>query len=210
MAFQHYTKPQPPPENVFESLGTLPISSTLRVDSLTNFTIELQAYEDGGKTRRAFATATYKNNLKMLRRFNELADTTMDGISPVVGLEFTISMQPFGQFITSKSAATGGNFLGLEADDGDRVLFCLSVNWANKADDETVESAIRDLVEQANMEAQNLDAADDYIYQNYAASWQDVYGSVGDKNLKALKEISKRYDPSKLFQKAMPGGFKLA
>lgn len=206
---QHYTKPQPPPKTVFGSFEGLPIHTTFRVDSLTNFTIELQSVQDGGKVRKAFATATYKNNLEMLHRFHKLSETTMDELSPVTGLQFIVSMQPFGQIITSKSAQTGGNFLGLEAEDGDRVLVCLTVDWSNKTDDDIVEAAIRDLVEQANLFAQNINALDDYVFQNYAATWQDVYGSVGKKNHESFKEVSRRYDPSQLFQKAVPGGFKL-
>ena len=209
MTHQHYTKPEAPPETVFGSFKPLQMSSTFRIDNLTNFTIELESTQDGGTVRKAFATATYKNDLEMLQRFNNLANATMDQLSLVDGLQFIVSMQPFGQFITSKSTATGGNFLGLEAEDGDRVLFGLTVDWASKADDEVVNAAIRKLVEEANMQARELNALDDYVFQNYAATWQDVYGSVGEKNLEAFREVSRKYDPSQLFQKAVPGGFKL-
>lgn len=76
-------------------------------------------------------------------------------------------------------------------------------------DDGKVDAAIRDLVERANIEAHKLNATDDNIYKDYATAWQDLYGSVGEESIIALKDISKRYDPSQLFQNATPGGFEL-
>jgi len=62
----------------------------------------------------------------MLQLFYKLADATTDKLDSVLGLLFNVSMQPFKQFMTSKSTATGVNFLEPDADDGDGVLFCLT------------------------------------------------------------------------------------
>lgn len=209
MTHQHYTKPEAPPEELFGSFSLLQVSNTFRIDSLTNFTVELEAHPDGGTVRKAFATATYRNDLEMLRRFQALAEATMDQLADVHELLFIVSLQPFGQFITDKASTTGGNLLGLDAEDGDRVLICLTVDWPNKADDETVYAAIQQLLAQAKGEAQKLNALDDYVFLNYAAPWQHVFDGVGAANLEAFKQVSKIYDPSQLFQKAVPGGFKL-
>ncbi|KAM0333066.1 hypothetical protein ACHAQA_001724, partial [Verticillium albo-atrum] len=209
MTHQHYTKPEAPPESVFGALAPFQVSQTFRIDSLKNFTVELEAKPDGGKIRKAFATATFKNNLEMLRRFQVLADDTMTLLGDVPGFLFVVSMQPFGQFITGKSDASGGNLLGLDAGDGDRVLICLTVDWHDKADDEMVEAEIQKLVEEAYQQAEALDAVDDFVFQNYAAPWQDVYGGVGEENLEVFRKVSRVYDPLQVFQKAVLGGFKL-
>jgi hypothetical protein len=205
---QHYTKPQPPPSTVFDTFEDLQLNSTFRVDSLTNFTIELEAPRDGS-VRKAFATSTYKNNLQMLQRFSERAEDITKELGSVTGLQFVVSLQPFGQFITGKAAATGGNLLGLETGGMDRVVVCLTVNWADEADDGMMNEAIRALISQGRSDAEELGASDEFLFQNYAAVWQDVYGGVGKENREAFKTVSRRYDPSQLFQKAVLGGFKL-
>ncbi|KAJ8129084.1 hypothetical protein O1611_g4550 [Lasiodiplodia mahajangana] len=49
----------------------------------------------------------------------------------------------------------------------------------------------------------------DYVYMNYASEDQDVIKSYGGENKKFLQETSKKYDPEGLFQKGVPGGWKL-
>lgn len=50
-----------------------------------------------------------------------------------------------------------------------------------------------------------------FVYLNYAFDFQDPIGSYGEKNQAFLQETSKnyRYNPEGLFQKGVPGGFKL-
>ena len=50
---------------------------------------------------------------------------------------------------------------------------------------------------------------DPFQYLNYAAPFQDPFASYGEKNLQLLREVSKKYDPDQVFQKLVPGGFKL-
>jgi len=50
----------------------------------------------------------------------------------------------------------------------------------------------------------------EFIYLNYAAPWQKPITSYGQANKNFLQSVSKEYDPNSLFQKAVPGGFKLA
>jgi hypothetical protein len=48
-----------------------------------------------------------------------------------------------------------------------------------------------------------------FKYLNYAAPFQDPIGSYGEANQTKLREASHKYDPDKLFQKGVPGGWKL-
>ncbi|KAH6661823.1 FAD binding domain-containing protein [Halenospora varia] len=209
MTHQHYTKHEAPPETVFGDFSPLQTQKTFRIDTLKNFTIELESKPDGGTIRKAFATATYANNVEMLQRFSDLATATMDSVRSVPGLQFIVSMQPFGQFITSRAAATGGNFLGLDVDDGERVLIGLTLSWTYDADDETIDEAIRFLIEEAGVQANELEAEDDFVFMNYAALWQDVYAGVGETNREEFRKVSKMYDQPQIFQRGVPGGFKL-
>jgi hypothetical protein len=210
MTHQHYTKPEAPAESVFGAFEPLQVQKSFRIDSLTNFTIELESTQDNGTMRKAFSTATYKNNRELLHKLQTISFEVFDQLAEVPGMLFIVSLQPFGQFITAKAAETGGNLLGLDAEDGDRVLVGLTIEWDDKADDEVVNAGIQQLVQRTDAEAEALGAADDYIFLNYASPWQDPYGGVGEENLEAYREASLKYDPEQLFQRAVPGGFKLA
>ncbi|KAH8655080.1 hypothetical protein BGZ60DRAFT_472959 [Tricladium varicosporioides] len=209
MTHQHYTRSETPKETVFGDFSPLQTQNTFRVDTLKNFTIELESKPDGGTIRKAFATATYTNNLEMLQSFSNLAVATMSSVRSVPGLQFIVSMQPFGQFITSRAAATGGNFLGLDIEDGERVLVGLTLSWDYEADDETLDQALRSLIAEAGAQAAELGAEDDFVFMNYAAPWQDVYAGVGERNREEFRKVSRVYDPLQIFQRGVPGGFKL-
>lgn len=57
--------------------------------------------------------------------------------------------------------------------------------------------------------AKELGVFHPYIYMNYAWKDQRVVDGYGQEMKKFLQDVSKKYDPDGLFQKAVPGGFKL-
>lgn len=52
-------------------------------------------------------------------------------------------------------------------------------------------------------------AANDWIYLNYAIRIQDVLGSYGPENVAKLRAASHKYDPDQVFQRLVPGGYKI-
>lgn len=48
-----------------------------------------------------------------------------------------------------------------------------------------------------------------FEYLNYAGPHQSPLASYGADNLNFLRQISKKYDPTGVFQSKVPGGFKL-
>ena len=209
MMHQHYTEPvASPPEAVFTNFSG-DVMNTYRVDSLLNFTIELAAPTDNGTVRKAFVTTTFKNNAENLQGFVDLCNATIASLISIPELQFISSYQPFGQYISSHANATGGNLLGLDASDGDRVLVGLTVQWQGAENDDIMTSALQKLIKDGNELAVSLCADDDYVFMNYASKWQDVYGGVGAANLEEFRRVSLEYDPTQLFQRGVPGGFKL-
>jgi hypothetical protein len=49
----------------------------------------------------------------------------------------------------------------------------------------------------------------DYLYMNYASPYQNPIGGYGAANQARLNAISKKYDPTGVFQTLQPGYFKL-
>ena len=81
--------------------------------------------------------------------------------------------------------------------------------WALRADDAAINAALTKFLDEATALAKSRGQYADFIYLNYGTQGQDVIGSYGPQNVKALQEASRKYDPTQTFQKLVPGAFKL-
>jgi hypothetical protein len=193
----------------FANFTSLPQTfSTMRVSNLTDFTLEL-AGSNGDGRRQLFITGTYGNSAKMMSTIFDIANSTVQSISNVPNLAYSLSFQPMPTAITSKAASRGGNSLGLSATDGNLFNLLLTVSWDTIADDERIEQHAKDLFQQSEDEAKKLGLYNEYLYLNYAAPWQDPISGYGAAQKAKLQAVSKKYDPQGIFQKQVPGGFKL-
>lgn len=81
--------------------------------------------------------------------------------------------------------------------------------WKNKSDDEKVFQVMNLTLQKIKDDARAKNQTVKYEFMNYASSFQDPIDSYGAENKLKLQDASKKYDPEGLFQKAVPGGFKL-
>ena len=160
-------------------------------------------------TRQLFATATYGNNAALLLQVYDIADSVLQPIKGVLGLRYSLSYQPVPSIITSFAAKSGGNPLGLDPSDGNNILVLITISWLLPGDDAAVRAQAQSLFRQGNALAQGMGLLNDWKYLNYAAEWQDPIAGYGAANKAKLQAASKKYDPAQIFQKQVPGGFKL-
>jgi hypothetical protein len=118
--------------------------------------------------------------------------------------------QPLPTYISRLSVAKGGNVLGLDSVKDNALL------WLGTAAVKTVdqEKIVRDKM------AAFSKAIEDYAtfvggnvpwrYLNYADSTQDPLKSYGTTNINFIKMVAAKYDPYAVFQKKVPGGFKIS
>lgn len=85
----------------------------------------------------------------------------------------------------------------------------IAISWSNEVDETRILAAARNMVNRSDAAAQAAGLGNAYLYQNYASAEQDVFGSYGATNLAKLKAISKKYDPSGVWQTLQPGYFKV-
>lgn len=203
-----YTKPQPYPP-AFKKFTDLPQTfNTMRISNLTDFTIEVDAHNPAG-SRELFVTATFKNNATMQETFFDLANQIVQDIQDVKNLTFSLSFQPLPQTVIGYGIANGGSSLGLGTDDGDIVNVLLTVQWAKTSDDAAINNAAKSLFTQAEAASKSFNTYNPYLYLNYAAEFQNPIAGYGAASVANLQAVSKKYDPNQLFQKQVPGGFKL-
>jgi hypothetical protein len=85
----------------------------------------------------------------------------------------------------------------------------ISVTWANTEDDDRIITAANRFMDRSIALAESLNLHHRFIYQNYASLRQDVFAGYGAANKQRLIDISRKYDPERIFQKLQPGYFKL-
>lgn len=201
-----YTKAEENPA-FFENFTSLPqLYSTMRVSNLTDFALELAASSPVGR-RQLFLTATYGNSAKMMSNILDISNSTVQELVDVPDLAYSLSFQPIPTVITSK--AKGQNSLGLTGEEGNLFNLLLTVSWGTQDDDERIYRQARALFDESEAVARELGLFNEYVYLNYAAPWQDPLGGYGAESKARLQAVSKKYDPQGVFQKRVPGGFKL-
>jgi predicted glycosyltransferase involved in capsule biosynthesis len=100
------------------------------------------------------------------------------------------------------------------------VSYCRQTNptttdvaWDYSWDDEADDSLFYDLAESARVELDEYTQAtglyNEYIYLNYAGGTENPLRGYGADDLAFLQQVQKDYDPDRIFQRLMPGGFKV-
>ena len=160
--------------------------------------------------RQLYLTSTFDNDLSFLTYVYDLfKSTNFEPVSKIPNLAISATLQPIPPAITSKSGPLGGNSLGLIPADGSLVLCLLSATWDNISDDVHIKSVVDNLHEKLVAEARKRSLLNDWIYLNYADKSQEPIGGYGPEIQKKLRETSMKYDKDQIFQKLVPGGFKL-
>ena len=122
-------------------------------------------------------------------------------IMDAADIQATLSLQVITEPIIEKTAVRGGNALGLNSKDGPLMLALIAMSWSDKADDERL-SKFAATVLKRSVEAAKAKGNDHlYLYMNYGSSAQDPVAGYGAANQARLQAISKKYDPTGVFEK---------
>ncbi|KAI9820173.1 MAG: hypothetical protein M1827_005795 [Pycnora praestabilis] len=183
-------------------------SSTLRTTNLTDLTVELGEGTPNG-FRQLFATATFGNDAGLFAALYNISNTLYTPVKNASNFQISFVLQPISKAILSASALAGQNVLGLSPSDGNLVWLDLTVQWSDEKDDAAINAATEAVVDQSIAYAKTQGLYNQYIYLNYALQSQDPIASYGQRNQALLRQISRQYDPEQVFQRLVPGGFKL-
>jgi hypothetical protein len=81
--------------------------------------------------------------------------------------------------------------------------------WDNAADDDFIYVETEKLFGAGVKKSEEVGVWNRYLYLNYADKWQKPIRGYGENNVRMLRRISRKYDPTQTFQEAVIGGFKL-
>ncbi|KAI4142020.1 MAG: hypothetical protein LQ341_003340 [Variospora aurantia] len=175
-----------------------PISSTLRVANLSSLTGELNSPPE---LSNLFASITFSNNLTVL---NGVADIINEEINQIKKEDFYVylsfQIQPLPRVFVDRGLEQGPNML----------VFLFNLAWNGTQYDAKVRQVAGQVIGRLQKYTRSMGALKEFQYLNYAFEDLDPIGSYGPDNVRKIKDVSAKYDPLRVFQKLVPGGFKLA
>ncbi|KAI1803370.1 FAD-binding domain-containing protein [Daldinia bambusicola] len=109
------------------------------------------------------------------------------------------------------SASKGGNVLGIENLPGDCINILIGIEVQSLELREKVgRPAVKALLADVKSYAKSINKDADWLYLNYCTDGQEPFATYGAKNVKLLKTVAAKYDPNRVFQERVPGGFKIS
>lgn len=158
-------------------------------------------------------TLTFKNDPDILKHCNKLHEQFVKSVSDSIGANnFTTMMffQPLPVSYGRLGQKRGGNMLGLEDMEGNAIMFTGEVMVKSDAASFAVAKAgLHSMTAALKDYSVSVGGEMDLVYLNYADPSQDSIGSYGVDKVQYLRDVSAKYDPTGIFQKRFPRGFKL-
>lgn len=89
------------------------------------------------------------------------------------------------------------------------AVLLLSAFWPSTSANAFVQQTAQTIMHKANEAARDMGLLHKFVYLNYANQVQDPISTYGRENVASLRAAATRYDPQGVFQRQVPGGFKL-
>ncbi|KAI3316840.1 FAD-binding domain-containing protein [Xylariaceae sp. AK1471] len=200
-----YTLPEfnPPVYNELFSIPNITSESTASIVNISTLTAEppiAQVYQ-------TFLTSTYAASPKLLIDLFNIANETVSSMQVPADVNWSITFEPLPTVFTEQGE--GKNVLGTSKADGNGLILLAGASWSDPSSTEFAQSMGSKIVKAMDDTATKAGGLHRFKYLNYADPNQDVLRSYGDENLAFLRTTSRKYDPQGVFQKKVPGGFKL-
>ncbi|KAE8147115.1 hypothetical protein BDV25DRAFT_143074, partial [Aspergillus avenaceus] len=119
-----------------------------------------------------------------------------------------LDWQPIGASWLQASNSRGGNALGLDAS---KTYLCYAevVEWIGSAYDDIVLDWVQQTTYKINNKTMEAGLYDKFNYMGDAAGFQEIFQGYGGDSLEKLRSVSGLYDEKGVWQRNMPGGFKI-
>jgi hypothetical protein len=200
-----YTLPEinPPVFNELFSIPNITTESTASIGNISALTAEppiAQVYQ-------TFVTSTYAASPKLLIDLFNTANETVSLMQVPPDVNWSMVFEPLPTVFTKQGE--GKNVLGTSKADGNGLILLAGAAWSDPSSTEFAQAMGPKIVKAMDDTAVKAGGLHRFKYLNYADPNQDVLRSYGDENLAFLRATSRKYDPQGVFQKKVPGGFKL-
>ncbi|RYC59539.1 hypothetical protein CHU98_g6678 [Xylaria longipes] len=201
-----YNKPVEAPAAFAPFYGIPTIADTVHIQPMTDF---LASQVPPSLPRLNWYATSFKTDATLFKTVEKIVTTSpeLDTIRNLTAGSIAVGWQPISTSAIAAGHARGGNALGLE--NANQTWLAIDVGWWHASDDAAANEATASLIARVEDAAKSSGQYVDYIFMNDAAVAQNVIGHYGAGNVARLRAVQRRYDPRNIFQKLVPGGFKL-
>ncbi|KAF7534296.1 hypothetical protein G7054_g6373 [Neopestalotiopsis clavispora] len=159
---------------------------------------------------------TYDELLQGIQITNQVFSDALPDLYAAVPFEnislVSIDWQPIGSLwqAGSESSNPTGNALGVDpATKGTYLCWAEVVEWVGDSYADAVDAWVQNTTAAINAATAAAGLYDAFNYMGDAAGFQEIYAGYGSENQAKLLSISQKYDPERVFQTRLPGGFKI-
>lgn len=145
----------------------------------------------------------------MMETFHDKWQEALAKIKDAEGFIFSFGFHPLTRALLESSAKAGGNAMDIPPSDGPLFVILINPIWTLAKDDDRIFKTVGALVSDLRSVASEKSLLHRYIFTNYGFEADDIISGHGNESVSRLRETSKKYDPNGMFQKGVPGGFKL-
>ncbi|WQF82933.1 Putative FAD-binding domain, PCMH-type, FAD-binding, type PCMH, subdomain 2 [Colletotrichum destructivum] len=199
----------------FAKINRIPaISSEMTHRSMADLALNSQI---PAGSRSVWFTLTFKNDASILRRAVDAHQAFVDAMKQAVSAdEFTTQMvfQPlptyFADIGRARDGGGGGNVLGLDAEKDNAILWLGLVTVNTEAQEAVARARMASAAAQIEDFAASVGGSVGWRYLNYADPSQNPLKTYGEANVGFIRKVASKYDPEGVFQKRVPGGFKIS
>lgn len=142
----------------------------------------------------------------------ELHDVLVEEMKQVIpdgDFETQAFFQPLPTVVGEHSVERGGNILGIDKIEDNAIIWLGSVAVNTVEQEEIGRQKIHAWKDAIEEYSKSIGALLSYRYCNYAEQSQNVMRSYGEENFRKMQAVADKYDPERVFQTRVPGGFKL-
>ena len=198
-----YTLPEERPA-VYNELFAVPnITDTVHITNLSTFANETAT----PPLNWLFYTGTYGVSAALLTRMFDICNATLSDFQIPHGVSWALAFEPLPTVFVSHGA--GSNALGTGPRDGNGMILLVSPLWVDSVSNGLVHAKATELVAKLDAAAEEMGMLKRLVYGNYADWSQEPLQSYGETNVELFRQTARKYDPTGVFQKKVPGGFKL-
>ncbi|OAL43510.1 bifunctional solanapyrone synthase [Pyrenochaeta sp. DS3sAY3a] len=157
--------------------------------------------------RWTFAATTFYLDSKTYKDAAEIAQEATKKLANVNGATMVLMPQPISRSMVQASRASGQS--PFTVTDREQMWFCINMGWNLESDDEAVGNILMETLDAIDTMTKQRGLYDRFIFPNDAYHRQDPLRSFGQNAYRKMRGIANTYDPDRIFQRQVPGGFKL-